>query len=373
MRVAAIIGWLALSTPCLALADSALRIKPFLDLRYQYEDNVFQVPTERGEQRDFATYIWAGVAVRAVLGPATRIAVRYELAPRRFADVTQKNRYDHLLSGLWRRRLSRAATLLTVANLGLRHQPNDRINEYFKQDLSGQLQLRWNSSWSSRFGAELRNKYFPHSKGSTYSSVMVAGELRRQLSAVADVSAGYRVRAYRGVIDPRIIASDLNKHVGGIRQTTRLGFEGMALGRVLLNLKYQFEIDLATRELPRHEPFSHEPEQEGEFGHHDGDADDVDFNFANHRIGFLSIWRLAPRSNASLSVRRHFKWYQDWIVSATGAKRRDDLTLLRLGVKQNFRDNLAARLEYAFATNDSNDATRTYADNAYSMQLQYSF
>ena len=373
MRVAAIIGWLALSTPCLALADSALRIKPFLDLRYQYEDNVFQVPTERGEQRDFATYIWAGVAVRAVLDPATRIAVRYELAPRRFADVTQKNRYDHLLSGLWRRRLSRAATLLTVANLGLRHQPNDRINEYFKQDLSGQLQLRWNPSWSSRFGAELRNKYFPHSKGSTYSSVMVAGELRRQLSAVADVSAGYRVCAYRGVIDPRIIASDLNKHVGGIRQTARLGFEGMALGRVLLNLKYQFEIDLATRELPRHEPFSHEPEQEGEFGHHDGDADDVDFNFANHRIGFLSIWRLAPRSNASLSVRRHFKWYQDWIVSGTGAKRRDDLTLLRLGVKQNLRDNLAARLEYAFATNDSNDATRTYADNAYSMQLQYSF
>lgn len=37
------------------------------------------------------------------------------------------------------------------------------------------------------------------------------------------------------------------------------------------------------------------------------------------------------------------------------------------------RDNLAARLEYAFAANDSNDSTRTYADNAYSMQLQYSF
>lgn len=106
MRVAAIIWLLALSTSCLARADSSLRIKPFLDLRYQYEDNVFQVPTERGEQRDFATYIWAGVDVRAALAPDTRIAVRYEIAPRRFASATQKNRYDHLLSGLWRRRLS---------------------------------------------------------------------------------------------------------------------------------------------------------------------------------------------------------------------------------------------------------------------------
>lgn len=373
MRVAAIIWLLALSTPGLARADSSLRIKPFLDLRYQYEDNVFQVPTERGEQRDFATYIWAGVDVRAALAPATRIAIRYEIAPRRFASTTQKNRYDHLLSGLWHRRLSGAATLLTVANLGLRHQPNDRINEYFKQDISGQLQIRWNPSWSSRFGAELRNKYFPNSKGSTYSSVMVAGGLRQQLSAIADVSAGYQIRAYRGVIDPRIIASDLNKYVGGIRQTASLEFEGMTLGQVLLNLKYQFEIDLATRELPRHEPFSREPEQEGEFGHHDRDADDVDFNFANHRIGSLFIWRCAPRSSASLSARRHFKWYQDWIVSGTGVKRRDTLTLLRLGFKQNLRDNLAARLEYAFAANDSNDSTRTYADNAYSMQLQYSF
>ena len=364
---------LALSTPGLVRADPSLRIKPFFDLGYQYEDNVFQVPTERGEQGDFAAYIWAGVDVRVALDPHTRIAVRYEMAPRRFADLARKNRYDHLLSGLWRRRLSRDATLLTAANLGLRHQPNDRINEYFKQDISGQLQIRWNPLWSSRFGAELRNKYFPNSKGSTYTSVMAEGGLRRRLSAIADVSAGYQVRAYRGVIDPRIITSDLNKHVGGIRQTASLGFEGMALGRVLLNLKYQFEIDLATRELPRHEPFSQEPEQGGEFVHHNDDADEVDFNFANHRIGSLFIWRFTPHSNASLSTRRHFKLYQDWIVPGTGAKRRDNLTLLRLGFKQGLRDNLAARLKYAFATNDSNDSTRSYADNAYSLQLQYSF
>ena len=373
LRTVAMIWSLALSSPCLVFADSSLRIRPFFDFRYQYEDNVFQVPTERGEQRDFAAYIWAGVHVRAALDPRTRIAVRYEMAPRRFADVTEKNRYDHLLSGLWHRRLSRDVTLLTVANLGLRHQPNDRINEYFKQDISGQLQMRWNPSWSSRFGAELRNKYFPNSKHSRYSSVMVQGGLRRQLSAIAHVSAGYQVRAYRGVIDPRIIISELNENVGGVRQTVSFGFEGMALGRVLLNLKYQFEIDLASRELPRHEPLSREPEQRGEFGHHDGDEDDVDFNFANHRIGSFFIWRLAPRSNASLAARHHFKLYQDWIVPETGIKRRDNLTLLRLGFKQNLRDNFAARLEYAFATNDSNDPTQGYADNTYSIQLQFSF
>lgn len=57
----------------------------------------------------------------------------------------------------------------------------------------------------------------------------------------------------------------------------------------------------------------------------------------------------------------------------TSTKRRDNLTLLRCGFKQDLRDNLAARLEYAFATNDSNDPTQSYADNTYSMQLQYSF
>ncbi len=146
----------------------------------------------------------------------------------------------------------------------------------------------------------------------------------------------------------------------------------MALGRVLLNLKYQFEIDLATRELPRHAPFPREPEQRGEFGHQNGDADDVDFNFANHRIGSFFIWRFAARSNASLAARHHFKLYQDWIVPGTGTNRRDNLTLLRFGIKHDLRDNLAARLEYAFVTNDSNDPTRSYADNTYSMQLQYS-
>ena len=364
---------LALSTPCLVSADSSLRLQPFFDLRYQYEDNVFQVPSERGEQRDFAAYAWAGIDVRAALDPRTRIAVRYEMAPRRFADVTRKNRYDHLLSGLWHRRLSRGATLLTVANLGLRHQSNDRVNEYFKQDISGQLRIRWNPSWSSRFGAELRNKHFPNSEGSTYSSVMVEGGLRRRLSAVAHVSAGCQARAYRGAIDPRIITSELNENVGGIRQTASLEFEGMALRKVLSNLKYRFDIDLATRDLPRHESFSREPEQGSEFGHRDGDADDFDFNFINHRIVSLFIWRLTPRSNASLSARRHFKFYQDWTVPGTGSNRRDNLTLLRFGFKQDLLDNIAARLGYAFADNDSNDSAHSYTDNTYSIQMQCSF
>ena len=59
---------------------------------------------------------------------------------------------------------------------------------------------------------------------------MVAGGLRRQFSATADVSAGDQIRAYRGVIDPRIIASDLNTYVGGIRQTASLGFEAWPWG-----------------------------------------------------------------------------------------------------------------------------------------------
>ena len=90
-------------------------------------------------------------------------------------------------------------------------------------------------------------------------------------------------------------------------------------------------------------------------------------------MGSLFIWRFAPRPSASLAARHHFKSYRDWIVPGSGVKRRDNLTLLRLGIKQDLTHNLAARLEYAFSINDSNDPTRSYADNTYSVQLQCSF
>ena len=72
-------------------AESALQVKPFFDLRYHFEDNVFQATRSDGRKSDFATNVWTGVDVRGMLGVDTRFAVRYEAAPRRFSDFGEKN------------------------------------------------------------------------------------------------------------------------------------------------------------------------------------------------------------------------------------------------------------------------------------------
>ena len=371
LRNVGVIVLFAVSFPDLISAESSPSIKPFFDLRYQFEDNIFQVPTSGGRKSDFATNIWTGVDVRGMVGVDTRFAARYEAAPRRFADFDEKNRHDHLLSVLLRRRLSRNVTLLAVGNMGLRFQPSDSINEYFKQDVRGQVKVRWNPLWSSKFGAELRNKYFPNNTESTYTSAMIEGKLRRNLGATSHVFGGYQLRAYNGAIDPRVLVSNLNRNMKGIRQTAGVGFESFAFGRVLMNLKYQFGIDRATRELQRREHFPNEPEQGGEFDHNDGDNDATDFNFLTNRLVGVLVWRLAENSNLSLSARHHLKSYRDWVVPIKDDKRRDNLTLIRLGYKLDLRENLSARVEYKTENNDSNDPTQKYTDNMYSVQLQF--
>ncbi|MBI1926602.1 hypothetical protein HYR99_20465 [Candidatus Poribacteria bacterium] len=111
-----------------------------------------------------------------------------------------------------------------------------------------------------------------------------------------------------------------------------------------MDVKYQLEVDIATRELQRYEHLSREPEQTGEFDEEHED-DDVDFNFLTHRVATMFVWRLSSDSTISLSARHHFKFYRDWIVPATNQKRHDNLTLLRLGFKQKLLTNLSARLD----------------------------
>ena len=373
VKILSLIGFLVgVCYPATTYAERSFSIKPFFDVRGQFEDNVFQVPTESGPQKDFATNIWSGVDFRARLDEKTRLSARYEAAPRRFADFSEKNRHDHLLSILFRRRLFREATFLTVGNIGFRFQPNDSINEYFKQDFTGQVHVRWNPLWSSQVGVQFRHKYFPNNKKSTYTSLMVEGSLRRLIGAVSQIRAGYQFRTYDGAIDPRVLVSTFNKDTEGIRQTANLWFESMLFGQVLMDLKYQLEVDTATRELQRHERLPREPEQTGEFEEEDDD-DDVDFNFTTHRAATMFVWRSSSHSSVSLSVRHHFKFYRDWLVPTTNRQRRDNWTLFRLAFKRELLSDLSSRLEYILEKNNSNDPTQKYTDNAYSVQLQFVF
>jgi len=373
VRFLLLIAWLIGGCfPAATYGERSFNIKPFFEIRGQFEDNVFQVPTERQPQKDFATTIWTGVDFKAPIDEKTRLSAHYEVAPRRFADFSEKNRHDHLLSLLVHRRLFRDVSLLTVGNIGLRFQPNDPINEYFKQDVASQVQIRWSPRWSSQWGAEFRNKYFPNHQDSTYTSLMVEGNLTRRIGMVSQLRSGYQFRTYRGAIDPRVLVSDLNNDIDGTRQTASLRFESIWFGQVLMDVKYQLEVDIATRELQRYEHLSREPEQAGEFDEEHEDAD-VDFNFLTHRVATIFVWRLSSDSTISLSARHHFKFYRDWIVPATNQKRQDNLTLLRLGFKQKLLTNLSARLEYTLEKNNSNDPTQKYTDNAYSTRLQYAF
>ena len=352
--------------------ERSFDIKPFFEIRGQFEDNVFQAPTERQPQKDFATTIWTGVDFKAPIDEKTWLSARYEAAPRRFADFSEKNRHDHLLSLLFRRRLFRDVSLLTVGNIGLRFQPGAPINEYFKQDFASQAHVQWSPRWSSQVGVEFRNKYFLNHKDSTYTSLMVEGSLIRRIGVVSQIRSGYQFRIYSGAIDPRVLVSDLNNDIDGTRQTASLRLESILFGQVLMDVKYQFEVDIATRELQRYEHLSRELEQTGEFeGEHEDD--DVDFNFLTHRIATMFVWRLSSDSTVSLSARHHFKFYRDWIVPTTHQKRHDNLTLLRLGFKQKLLQSLSARLEYTLEKNNSNDPTQKYTDNAYSIRLQYAF
>jgi hypothetical protein len=161
----------------------------------------------------------------------------------------------------------------------------------------------------------------------------------------------------------------------GIRQTATVGVESLLFGQVLMDWKYQIEVDIAERELQRHERLAREREQTGEFGgEHDGDDDeDVDFNFTTHRVATLLIWRLASKSTASLSARHDLKSFRDWLVPVKNRQRRDNWTLLRLFLKQELAPSWSVRLEYTLEKNNSNDPTQEYTDNAYSIRLQFGF
>jgi len=203
---------------------------------------------------------------------------------------------------------------------------------------------------------------------------MVEGKLRRRLGVISQIRGGYQLRAYDGAVDPRVLQSNLNKDMNGIRQTASIWFESMLFGRVLMDWKYQLEFDIATRELQSQEHIFREAEQPGEFDD-DEDFDDdeyeVDFNFLTHRVAAMLVWRLFSNSTVGLYARHDFKFYRDWLVPTTNRQRHDDLTLLRLYLKQKLFSRLSARLAYSLEKNNSNDLTQKYTNNIYSVGLQF--
>ena len=377
MKGFALTVWtLGICFPVVALAQQDFSLQPFLEVRQRFEDNVLQVPAANAPKSDFVTNIWAGVDLKLRLDEQTRIAARYEAAPRRFIDISEKNRQDHLLSALFRRRLRRDVTFLTIGNVGLRSQPNDPINEYFKWDTAGQIHVRWSPLWSTQVGAEIRNKYYPNNEDVSYLSFMVEGRVQRRIGAVSRVRGGYQRRTYDGAIDPRVLVSDVSRDMEGVRHRASVGFESLLFGKVLMDWKYQLEVDIAERELQRRERLARELEQSGGFerGHDDDDDDeDVDFNFTTHRVATLIVWRLSSHSTMSLSARHDLKSFRDWPVPKKNRQRRDNWTLLRLFLKQELTSNWSARLEYTLEKNNSNDPTQEYTDNAYSIRLQFGF
>lgn len=367
---------LAICPAVLAFAEGEFSFKPFLEIRQRYEDNVFQVPIETKPRQDFATNFWAGIDLKIRFDENARFSTRYEAALRRFTDIERKNRRDQLLSLLFQRKLGRKFSLLTLGNLGMRFQPNDQINNYFKQNLASQAYIRWTSLWSSQFGMQFRRKSYPHNHHSDYTSVMLEGYLRRRIGVFSQMRGGYQLRAYRGAIDPRVLQLKPNEEMKGIRQTATIWVEKMLFERALIDWKYQLEFDTATKGLQRQEHFSNQDERTGEFEGEEEDFEEeesVDFNFLTHRVATMLVWRIFSNSTVGLYARHDFKSYHDWLVPKTNRQRHDDLTLLRLYFKQKLFSNLSARLEYSLEKNNSNDPTQRYTDNIYSIGLQFAF
>ncbi len=358
------------------LATSSVRadlaIRPFVDLRVTFEDNVFQVSEAQKPQDGTVTQVWAGLHATSDLSEDARFAARYEAAPRRFGSFDRLNRHDHLLSLSYRHRLRRDLTALVLANAGLRVQPTNAIHEYDKQDLSVQASYRLNARWSAALSTELRRKAFPNNKRANYASIMLASRLVRRLG-LSSVGVGYQIRSYAGAIDPRVLQADINRDMEGVRHVARLWYEHLLTGAVLLRATYRIEVDVAVRELQAQERFQREPEQTSRLGDDDDDDDEVDFNFVNHRPSISVVWRFMPRTSLQASTRHYAKYFRDWVVPDTSDKRRDNLTLLRLTLKRSFDSMWAAQVEYALERNRSNDPNQQYSANAYSLRLQATF
>jgi len=361
---------------CVASAETEISLKPFLEARYGYEDNILQVPDENDPQGDFVTNILAGTNMRVQFNEKTRGSARYEVAFRRFINFDKSNRQDHLLSLLLHRKLRRNISFLALGNLGLRSQPSDNINEYYKQSIATQARVKWNSLWASQFGFQFRYKYYPHSHSSNYSSMMLEGDLERRMGLFSQIRGGYQFRTYTGSLDPRVVQLGPGDELEGFRQTASVWFESVLASRILMEWKYQIEVDIATEELEHLTGFTRWEEQTGEFeGEHEDfdEEEDLDFNFINHRVAVILAWRLFSESTITLYVRHDAKFYEDWPVSGTSSQRHDNLSLLQIYLKQKLFSGLSARLRFSLEKNNSNDPTQEYIDRIYSVGLRFVF
>jgi len=376
-KVTRLAAWtMLLCCAIVASTEAESSLKPFLETQYGYEDNILQVPEENGPRKDFISIIRTGIYMNTHLDEKTRCSARYEVAFRKFNDFDSSNRMDHLLSLLLFRKLRHNISFITHGDLGLRSQPNDSINNYYKQSFATQALVQWNTLWLSQFGMQFRHKSYPYNDRSNYSSLMLEGELGRRMSVFSQIRAGYLFRAYQGAIDPRVLQLESNEKMGGIRQTTNISFENMLSEKVLMNLRYQFELDIATKALQSQTGFPRLEKQTGEFEgeYKDFDFDeDKDFNFMNHQVEVMLAYRLFSRSSVAMYARHDSKFYNDWLVSMTDSQRHDNLTLLQIYLKQRLSSDLSLRLQYSLEKNKSNDPTQRYTDNIYSIGLRYGF
>ena len=350
-------------------------LKPFIEARYGYEDNILQVPEDNEPREDFVMNALAGIHINVKFDEKSRGSARYEAAFRRFMDFDRNNRQEHLLSLQFYRRLRRNISLLTLGNLGLRSQPNEDINDYYKQSLATQARVQWGLIWASQFGFQFRHKHYPHSHPSNYSSVMLEGNLRRRIGIFSQIRGGYQFRTYNGSLDPRVLQLEPGDELEGFRQTVSLWFESVLSSRILMEWKYQLEVDTATEGFELLTGFPRLEERDEEFDDDDDfdDEEDEGFNFINHRVTLMLAWRLFSRSTVALYARHDAKFHDDWPVPGTNSQRNDNLSLLQIYLKQELFSSLSARLRFSLEKNNSNDPTQEYTDRIYSIALRYTF
>jgi hypothetical protein len=217
--------------------------------------------------------------------------------------------------------------------------------------------------WQVQIGYENINAQFPDNPSLDYSVNGGFVEVRNTWDFNLSSYYSYDLQFYEGTANPQ----ENNPNAApedGLRQTVRLGFDGLFSARHVVSGTYVFQDDRSE--------FEH---LFGDFEGQEGSQDqETEFNLSKHKATLLYSYR--PSSRITLSA------YEEWIYKNFDDEehgefpregRTDFLFLSSIHSKIKLTDDVLVKLRYLFRLNQSSLASEDYVDHIVFIGPAYAF